>query len=412
MEAQQRSGMIRKESSDGIGYSVVELNGVSHVYAAAVPRAGQTLEEQAQDALRTIEAVMHEEGTHGSIVKQSVFMNDSTKLEACREIIRSFYGDQMPATTYIWQPPCCGKALSIEALGVGRVKQDFEIQRISDRLVITRHGGVSWVHCGHILPDESATGVYDRSISAFQNMADMLASQGIGLDQVIRTWLYLGDIVGMEGDTQRYKELNRARTDFFQNIKFGAGRTAPGFRGTVYPASTGIGTDNHDVVMGCIATDAGPDNLVLMPLENPQQTSAFEYSAKYSPESPKFARAMALTAGQCSTIFVSGTASITDSETRWVGDVERQTEQTLDNIEALISDRNFLEHGWPGLGATLEDLALARVYIKRQEDFAKTRAVCERRLGELPTIYAVADVCRPELLVEIEGVAFSARCVR
>jgi len=50
-----------------------------------------------------------------------------------------------------------------------------------------------------------------------------------------------------------------------------------------------------------------------------------------------------------------------------------------------------------------------RVYIKRQEDYAKCRAVCEARLGELPTVYAVADVCRPELLVEIEGIAFSQR---
>jgi hypothetical protein len=48
-----------------------------------------------------------------------------------------------------------------------------------------------------------------------------------------------------------------------------------------------------------------------------------------------------------------------------------------------------------------------RVYIKRQEDYEKVRAVCESRLGELPTIYAIADVCRPDLLVEIEGMAFS-----
>jgi hypothetical protein len=61
----------------------------------------------------------------------------------------------------------------------------------------------------------------------------------------------------------------------------------------------------------------------------------------------------------------------------------------------------------PGLGTTLDKMALLRVYIKRQEDYAKTRAVCEARLDELPTIYAVADVCRPELLVEIEGIAFS-----
>jgi hypothetical protein len=46
--------------------------------------------------------------------------------------------------------------------------------------------------------------------------------------------------------------------------------------------------------------------------------------------------------------------------------------------------------------------------VKHPEDFDKVRQVCERRLGRLPAIYAVADVCRPDLLVEIEGVAFSS----
>jgi enamine deaminase RidA (YjgF/YER057c/UK114 family) len=61
----------------------------------------------------------------------------------------------------------------------------------------------------------------------------------------------------------------------------------------------------------------------------------------------------------------------------------------------------------PGAGAGLEDLAKVRVYIKRKEDYEKCRAICDERLGGLPTIYAEADVCRPDLLVEIEGVAFS-----
>jgi hypothetical protein len=57
----------------------------------------------------------------------------------------------------------------------------------------------------------------------------------------------------------------------------------------------------------------------------------------------------------------------------------------------------------------MESLGLARVYIKRPEDFPAVRTVCEQRLGELPTIYAIGDVCRPELLVEIEGIAFSSK---
>jgi len=401
--------MIRKESSEGIGYSVVELNDVRHVFASAVPRQGETLEAQARDALTTIEAVIQEEGTERSIVKQAVFIKDAGLLEECRRIIRDFYGPEMPATTYIPQPPCEGKLVSIEALGVGRGLDEVQILRFSDRLVITRHSGVSWIHCGQIVPKTSATGVYDRSLDAFQQMSQMLARADVRFDQVIRTWLYLGDIVGPEGETQRYKELNRARTDFFRDLRFAAARTPDGFDPVVYPASTGIGTDGSDVVMSCIALDTERDDIVGTPLENPLQTSAFDYSTQYGPRSPKFARAMALSCGPFATIFVSGTASITESETRYVDDVEGQTRQTLDNIEALIAEKNLARHGMPGLGATLDGLALARVYIKRQEDYAKTRAVCEARLGELPTVYAVADVCRPELLVEIEGIAVSRR---
>ncbi len=50
---------------------------------------------------------------------------------------------------------------------------------------------------------------------------------------------------------------------------------------------------------------------------------------------------------------------------------------------------------------------MVRVYIKHSEDYAPVRAVCEQRLGAVPAAYVVADVCRPDLLVEIEGMAFS-----
>ena len=118
---------------------------------------------------------------------------------------------------------------------------------------------------------------------------------------------------------------------------------------------------------------------------------------------------MAVAAGDFATTFISGTASITASETRHLCDIRAQTMQTLDNIEALIAADNFGSHGLAGFGATLADLALARVYIKRREDYPVARQICEARLGELPAIYAVGDVCRPELLVEIEGIAFSRR---
>ena len=225
---------------------------------------------------------------------------------------------------------------------------------------------------------------------------------------MIRTWFYLGGIVDNDGPVQRYKELNRARTDFFRDIHFLNGRALrrPA-AGAVYPASTGIGTAGRGIVLSAIALVSDRSDIRAVPLENPRQTAAYDYAAAYSPQSPKFSRAMVLSCGTYTTIFISGTASITHSQTRHPGDAAKQTEETLDNIAALIAEENLARHGLPGLGTSLASLGFARVYIKRPEDYAAVRAVCEQRLGMLPTIYAIADVCRPELLVEIEGVAFS-----
>ena len=154
---------------------------------------------------------------------------------------------------------------------------------------------------------------------------------------------------------------------------------------------------------------ANRPDVVVLPLENPLQTSAYDYAHPYAAEKPKFVRTMAVVIGKLVTTFISGTASITASESRHNHSVEQQTQQSLDNIEALIAPDNFQRHGARGLGATLDDLALARVYVKRQEEYDAVRAICRARLGQVPTIYVVGDICRPELLVEIEGIAFSHR---
>ncbi len=402
--------MMRKVSKDGIGYTVVGLNDVRHIFAVAVPRAGTTLQEQAKDALRTIEAVIGEEGTRGSIVHQAVFMADMDQIPACRQIMRDFYGEALPATSYIPQHPCAGKLLAIEALGVGQGQGEVAIERISEQLVRVSHNGLSWVHCSQIVPRAGTLGVYNQTISVLSGLRNLLASVDVRFDQVIRTWFYLGGIVDPEGDTQRYKELNRARSAFFEGVEFLVDCLPLERRTTaIFPASTGIGADDRSVTLSGIALATERNDIQAVPLENPRQTPAFDYASCYSPQSPKFARALALSCGNYATIFISGTASILDSESRHIGDVAAQTHETLDNIEALISEPNLSRHGLPGLGTTLENLGLVRVYIKRQEDYEKTRAVCQARLGDMPTIYAVADVCRPELLVEIEGVAFSRR---
>jgi enamine deaminase RidA (YjgF/YER057c/UK114 family) len=399
--------MIVSESRVAGGYSAVELGAARHVLATAVPHEAADLHAGARDALRTLGAIMEDAGCRGSVVAQTVFLRDARHTEDCRQIVNDFYGAQLPATVYVAQPPCGGGLLQIEALGIGG-GGGVAVERYPDQAVVCRHGGATWIHLAGISATTGAAGVHDGSLEVFGEAARRLAARGSCYENVVRTWLYLGDIVGREAETTRYQELNRARSGFYRDLRFGAGLTPAGWSRPVYPASTGIGTLGGDVTMGCIALAGHAGDLVLLPLENPKQTSAFDYGHQFGPQSPKFARAMAVLAADMATIFISGTASITRSETRSVGDVEGQTRQTWENITALIGQENFRRHGIPGAGATLEDLALVRVYVKRQEDYETVKAVCEARLGQVPTVYAVADVCRAELLVEIEAIAFSS----
>ena len=238
--------MLRKVTRDGYGYSVVDLNDVRHVLAVAIPGNGGTLQEQAHDALQTIQAVHEEESTRGSIVHQAVFVANPELIPTCREIITEFYGDELPATSYVIQPPCQGKLLAIEAIGVGRGKAEVHIERFSDQLVRVTHNALSWVHCANITPRDGVTGAYNQTISSLSKLRGVLSKLDVGFDHVIRTWFYQGGIVADEGDTQRYKELNRARSSFFEGVQFLAG-CQPGLPQpmTPYPASTGIGTEGR-----------------------------------------------------------------------------------------------------------------------------------------------------------------------
>ncbi len=386
------------------------LDGVRHVFCTASPRYGDSQRQQAVDALEAIRAAVRNCGTWGTIVNQTVFYSDERQLDGLRSLMREFYGSDMPATTFVPQHPCDGTLVAIEALGMVGGEGQLEIERRSEQVVLVRHNGIRWTHFGQVIPQTDATSDYARAFNCFGRMRSLLTDVDVHIDSVIRTWIYQGGITSSDGRRQRYQELNRARTRFFRHREFCRGLLPPSHEGAAYPASTGIGADNHDLVMSGIALATDREDVVAVPLENPRQMAAFDYDQRYGSTSPKFSRAMALSCGRSTMIFISGTASITNSETRHVGDVEAQTHETIDNIEVLISRRNLTRHGLsPRCGGSESGrLMHIRVYVKHESDYARVRAVCDARLGGIPTIYAVADVCRPDLLVEIEGVASAA----
>jgi enamine deaminase RidA (YjgF/YER057c/UK114 family) len=391
--------------ADGAGCSSVDLGDSVRLALMVTPRSSGHLLEQVREVLSVIRAALDKQPQPMVVTVQTVFLKDARDREECERAFAEFYGSKGPATNFVLQAPCGGAALAVEAWAIGG--KDVRVDFFGPQALAVSYDSVRWVYCAGVTPGAAAQGLYPQTMDALGRLRAALTDAGSSFQRVVRTWFYVGGITERETGAQRYQELNRARTDFYRDIQFHCASPASIAPGGVYPASTGIGMSGSGLVASCMALETSRKDVLMLPLENPQQTPAYTYDPAHSPQSPKFSRAVALVLGNYVTTWVSGTASIVDSESRHLGDPAKQTAQTIDNIERLIAASNFEAHGLKGAGARLHDLAKIRVYVKRAEDLAKCRAVCERRFGPVPAIYAVADICRPELLVEIEGVAFS-----
>jgi enamine deaminase RidA (YjgF/YER057c/UK114 family) len=393
--------------TDCAEYSSLHLGGWTRVAMMITPRGGGTFSQQVAEVLSDVRAIMEKQPCPVQVTVQTVFLSRAGDQPECERLMAAFYGARPPMTNFVIQPPCGGAALAVEAWAIGG--DAVRIDRFGPHAIAIDYDGVRRVYCAGITPDYSLPGVHEQMTDGLRRMRAALLKAGTDFQHVVRTWFYLGGITEPQGDVQRYQELNRARADYYRDIRFCCSLLKANVPRGVYPASTGIGMAGAGLVLSSLAVETKRPDVFLLPLENPQQTPAYAYHPKYSTQSPKFSRAIALVLGDYVTTWISGTASIVNSESRHPADIEKQTEQTIDNIERLISPENFALHRVRGGGARLGDMAKIRVYLKRAEDLARCKAVCDRRFGSVPAIYATSDVCRPELLVEIEGVAF-ARC--
>jgi chorismate lyase / 3-hydroxybenzoate synthase len=161
------------------------------------------------------------------------------------------------------------------------------------------------------------------------------------------------------------------------------------------PAACALGTEHGPLTIAFMAGRTPPT-----PVENPRQISAYDYPIDHGPRSPTFSRAVLAHLPGQEMMFVSGTASIVGHETVHVGDVAGQARETVANIAALLAAANDKCRSAP---FALGDLRL-RAYLRHAEDHARVAPILNELLGT-PVVYVRADICRPDLLVEIEAVA-------
>ena len=204
---------------------------------------------------------------------------------------------------------------------------------------------------------------------------------------LIRIWNYLDAINEGEGDGERYRHFCLGR----------AAAVDAAFNDPP-PAATGIG---HAYRTGVVQVIALCSTRPAIALENPRQMPAWRYPRDYGPVSPGFSRGALIGTAQDMRLLASGTASIVGHRSLHEGDVRAQTREALANLGALLDE-----------AAVRGDLRFAltapealRVYVRDREDLDAVREEMDQA-GVLDerVVYLHGDICRRELLVELEGV--------
>lgn len=220
----------------------------------------------------------------------------------------------------------------------------------------------------------------------YHEIFDCIEQQGY--KNLIRMWNYIPSIHTVDG-IDRYQHFCQARhnafAERFEDIK------------TILPAATAVGIEGEWLHIYFIAANASVEFC-----ENSRQVSAYDYPVQYGPKSPSFARA-SLIGEAPNLLLISGTASVVGHESVHINNVEAQTRETMANISVLLEDTDKQHDTAFGDFASLLNV---KIYIRHNEDRLRVASVLDEILpAKVERIFIVADICREELLVEIEAIA-------
>lgn len=202
-----------------------------------------------------------------------------------------------------------------------------------------------------------------------------------------RVWNYVAHINEETHGLERYRQFNLGRYDAFVQAQQETGGQVP--------AACALGVREGPL---SVAFLAGVSPVVS--LENPRQVSAWSYPSVYGPRAPTFSRAaLAYPVGQ-EALFISGTASIVGHETVHSGDVAAQCQESVRNLEAVVHEANRVKRSARPFSVQAMD---HRVYVRHADDIGAVQRTLQPLLGGAPVVFVHADVCRADLLVEIEA---------
>lgn len=251
--------------------------------------------------------------------------------------------------------------------------------------VISQPESASLQNPANVTPLQYATYFAYRQIFALM--------EKLNYPEIYRFWNYMTDINGISHGIERYRQFNAGRKDAFlaanQEVN------------SHFPAACALGLAEGPLTIAFLL-----GRKPSIAIENPRQVSAYEYPEEYGARTPSFSRATLLYAESSALLFISGTASIVGHQTQHPLDVIAQTRETLLNLEAVIAEANRILGGHRlNLRFNLNEIFF-RVYVRDATDLPLIKNEMQCYLNStIRAVFIQADICRKELLLEIEATA-------
>lgn len=304
-----------------------------------------------------------------------------------REKIRRRYGNCEPALSYVSQPPLHAPLIMEAHSYVPDAGDRITFRHYNATpYVLLENAQVRMLYAGGFQGDVINFRIGQQAEEAFRMLTEVLRQEGFPMNEIIRQWNYIERITAFDGADQHYQAFNNVRSEFYARTQWSNG----------YPAATGIGANLGGILIDVDAAVFKTPDCFATPIDNKLQIAAHAYSAQVlenanqKKTTPKFERAKSMTFGNRRLIYISGTAAIRGEETLVGVGLERQLHITMENIAELIGEAKP---------------QMLRVYLKHPDDYETAHRLMEEYKLGIPISYMWADVCRDELLIEIEGIA-------
>ena len=319
-------------------------------------------------------------------------------------IIKNTFRSGCPAFNVTVQPPEKPWKIAIEGTFISKGSSAIKMKEYQDfpYVIIESDEGKELWAAGVSSYDYPGDTV-KAAEKAFGLMKEILVSEGMSLDNLVRQWNYIGNILETKNNSQNYQLFNEVRNDYYSKYRKVKG----------YPAATGVGMMHGGVILDFCALRPG-ESTTIKAVENPHQLNAYDYGQQVlkgaAPEgnrpkhAPQFERALLIANRKEAVLHISGTASIIGQETVGKDDIEKQTIVTINNM-GLLSDTRRIKQMIPSSALSGFRYSLLRVYIKRDRDFKRVRDICLEHYSGVPAVFIRADICRDDLLMEVEAEA-------